>query len=66
LLARGYRPMLERMETSDFLAPLWRRVAFVVLALVWLGVELWRGGLFWALVAGALLALAVFELLARR
>ncbi|MCB9539273.1 MAG: DUF3329 domain-containing protein [Myxococcales bacterium] len=54
------------MQSSDFLAPLWRRVAFVVLALMWLGVELWRGGLFWALVAGALLALAVFELLARR
>lgn len=45
----------------NWFRPLWRRVAVVVICLVWLGFEVWHGEQLWMLIAGGLTAYAVWN-----
>ena len=50
---------------DDFWKPLWKRVGVVLLGVVWAGMELQRGSVFWPIVAGVLIAFATFEFFLR-
>jgi len=43
-----------------FFRPLWRRIAVTAVALVWAGVELANGSIFWAMLFGAFGVYAVW------
>lgn len=48
---------------APFFRPLWVRVLCVVLPLIWAGIELYNGSIFWAIlfaVAGIYLAVELF------
>lgn len=47
----------------QFFRPLWRRIAVVVVCLVWAGLELWHGEQLWIFIALGLAAYAVWNFL---
>jgi hypothetical protein len=47
----------------SFYRPLWRRVAIVVVTLVWAGFEYWHGATGWALFFAAIAAYAAWALI---
>lgn len=51
---------------APFFRPLWVRVLCVVLPLLWAGVELSSGAVFWAILFGAAGVYLAFELFIRR
>ncbi len=55
-----FRPTLWGLD-SPFFAPLWRRVAIVVLAGGWAIVELLGGSPFWAILFGGITAVCIWQ-----
>lgn len=51
---------------SPFFRALWVRILCVVLPLLWAGVELYNGAVFWAAIFGAAGVYLAYELFVRR
>jgi len=42
------------VQQSQFLNPLWRRVAIVAFCFIWSAFEFWNGEAFWGVIAGGM------------
>lgn len=45
----------------NWFRPLWRRIAVLVVCLIWVGFEAWHGEQLWILISGGLTAYAVWN-----